>query len=59
MMTAITTTINATKPCIGPLNKTLEPKEIFIASRMTNFEPKSMPHVDRARSILALNPDFF
>jgi len=55
---AMTTMINATKPCTRPLNKTLSPKEKLMASRITIFEPKTMAQVDRIRSTLALVWDF-
>jgi len=58
MIMAITTMINATRPCTGPLNTTLSPKEKFIASRIINFETKSMVQADRPRSIFALKPGF-
>ena len=58
MIVAITTITNETRPCIGPLNKTLLPNEILIASNITSFELNSMPQVDNPRRILAPTPGF-
>ena len=55
---AITTMINATNPWAGPLNLTLSPKAKLIASRITNFEAKSMVQIDRPCSTLAPKPVF-
>ncbi len=55
----MTIAINATSPCIGLLNSMLSPKVKFINSKITNFEIKSIVHVDKSRSIFACKPDFF